>query len=252
MKTEKDVTKTYTYTDTHTNLFFCLSSTCRSALRYLYMHTSIVSTQRNPGTHTYLSTHATNCNRLDQEAVKWRSPCVWPQLISCNVVFYVMPHSPRTLCSLQPLINTLNQMVSIWHPWACLCICLCVWVCTCVPSRISFCYCFRLLCMWSFGMLSSAFVLACGYQIFIMQLFNKSLACIEYIKSKFKVAELDLSQMTFQDIHCCLLIWYEIRIFRQNVIFVSHNVWHYLRSLFSSSAHFSVNPLMLNEWQSVD
>lgn len=70
--------------------------------------------------HTlYRSTHATNCNRLENEVVKWRSPCVWPLLISCNVVFYVMPCSPRTLCSLLRLINTLNQTVPLWHPWAC-------------------------------------------------------------------------------------------------------------------------------------
>lgn len=57
-------------------------------------------------------------------AVKRRSPCVWPQLISRNVVFYVMPRSPRTLCSSQQLINALNQTVSLWHPWACVCLCV--------------------------------------------------------------------------------------------------------------------------------
>lgn len=95
-----------------------------------------------------------------------------------------------------------------------------------------------------------AFVCVCLYVHEDISL--RSLACIEYFNSEFKVAELDFSQLTFQDIHCCLLIWYEIRIFRQNVIFVSHNVWHYLKSLFSSSANFNVNALMLNKWQSVD
>lgn len=65
--------------------------------------------QRHPITHTYLSTHATNCYRLGHEGVKGRSPCLWPQLISCSVVFYVMPHSPRILCSLQRQINTPNH-----------------------------------------------------------------------------------------------------------------------------------------------
>ena len=116
------------------NLFFCFWNLPATFTFYQHLVAGVnfPPTQRNTTAHTYLSTHATNCNRLDHEAVKWRSPCVWPQLISCNVVFYVMPRSPRTLCSLQRLINTLNQTVSLWHPWAC--VCVSVWVCMCVPG----------------------------------------------------------------------------------------------------------------------
>lgn len=95
----------------------------------------------------YRSTHATNCNRLENEVVKWRSPCVWPRLISYNVVFYVMPCSPRTHCSLERVINTLNQTVSLQHPWAC--VCICVWVCAMqglfLCTILLFC-----VCLWAF------------------------------------------------------------------------------------------------------
>lgn len=83
-----------------------------------------VHAHRLPEHTLYLPSHATNCNRLDHEAVKWRSPCVWPRLISSNVVFYVMPCSPRTLCSLQQLINTLNQDTLIMTPMG-MCVLLC-------------------------------------------------------------------------------------------------------------------------------
>lgn len=86
------------------------------------------------------STDATNCNRLHHEAVKWRSPCVWPRLISYNVVFYVMPPSPRTFPSLQLPIDTLNQTVSLWHSWACVpaCfVCVCVGLCVCAGVLFS-------------------------------------------------------------------------------------------------------------------
>lgn len=60
---------------------------------------------------------------LDHEVVKWRSPCVWPRLISRNVVFLCDAMlSKDPLCSFQRMIDTPDQTASLWNAQACVCV----------------------------------------------------------------------------------------------------------------------------------
>lgn len=151
-----------------------------------------IHTQGATPRHTlYRSTHATNCNRLENEVVKWRSPCVWPLLISCNVVFYVMPCSPRTLCSLLRLINTLNQTVPLWHPWACVRVRITQDLFLCTTQGVFF-----WVYMWTFRMISSegvqclacvcvcVWLSECRRLSWRLPLFAYSPGCAEHIKLK--------------------------------------------------------------------
>lgn len=190
--------------------------------------------------HTlYHSTQATNCNRLEDEVVKWRSPCVWPWLISYNVVFYVMPCSPRTLCSLQRVINTLNQTV-IMAPMG-ICVSLSLSVChtglLCVHHMGLLChfawYSHMFLCVW----LSECTDISLGNTI------------IGLVIRLHRAYQITASLRLF-----CYLIWhfmtvsviirYKIKIFRK----MSFSIWHSLRPFISSLVCLSLSPLLQATW----
>lgn len=186
----------------------------------------------------YHSTQATNCNRLEDEVVKWRSPCVWPWLISHNVVLYVMPCSPRTLCSLQRVINTLNQTVIMAPMGICVSLSLVCHTGLLFVHHVGLlchfaCYWVMFFCAW----LSECTDISPG---------NTIIGLVIRLHRAYQITD------SLRLLHCLswhfttfsVIIRYKIKIFRK----MSFSLWHSLRPFISSLVCLSRSPLLQATW----